>query len=244
MNQYILDRMDFSKITRFSDNYVALAGKPGTGKTTSLRNLPPEHTMFITPGKSVALQGYTPLVNGEGNYMVQPDVTKVYPIIKAVSDQMPHVKFLVLEDITHWMSNETQSHEFVRKGKTKESFSRFDEYAFNVFHTIITQIKNGYAAGELRPDLLIISVFHTRLGDDGEVELETGIGTKLQRLQIPSYFNIITGTSLQRTGTNLDYTLQVKGDSEKSIFRTPFGMFDEMFIESDFMHIINKIAIQ
>lgn len=88
---------------------IAIVGKSGSGKTTSLRNLDPATTFIISvTGKGLPFKGakrnYIPIKKDEsnkkwvGNYFISSDSAKICTVLKMIEAQMPHIQTIILDD--------------------------------------------------------------------------------------------------------------------------------------------------
>ena len=85
---------------------IGCVGDSGSGKSTSLRNLDPASTFIINIiGKQLPFKGsrkkyvkYNPKEN-TGNYYETSDPDKVNKILTIISEKLPHIKNVILDDV-------------------------------------------------------------------------------------------------------------------------------------------------
>ena len=94
---------------------VLILGDSGTGKTTSVRQLDPKSTFIICPDeKELPFKGWrklyqTTLSNAgkldlqNTNFYQTTDVNVVKLLLQKISDEMPHIKVVLLDTITNLM---------------------------------------------------------------------------------------------------------------------------------------------
>ncbi|KKM22041.1 hypothetical protein LCGC14_1629320, partial [marine sediment metagenome] len=95
---------------------ILYIGNSGTGKSTALRNLPPEDTIILTPnGKSLPFPGGRKFIRGEnffinnnligGSKTPKNELEKLdlKEFIEQVANNTKR-KYLVIEDFTHFVS--------------------------------------------------------------------------------------------------------------------------------------------
>ena len=209
-------------------NSVLVLGESGTGKSTSLRNLPPSETLIINVlGKPFPFRGakskYTPLSQDglSGNYYASDDPSKIQRLIKKVSDQRPEIKYLVLDDFGF-----TISHSFMRKSHIN-GFGKFADIAretFGIFEAI----------QELRDDLSCVVIMHTEVDPTGKHKAKT-IGKA-----IDNYVNIEgTFTYVFHALVNEGNYVFLTNNDGQHVSKTPYGCFDELHIDNDLNEVFN-----
>ena len=102
-------------------NAILILGQSGAGKSTSIRNLPPEQTLIINViGKPLPFRGaksmYTKLSSDglTGNYYASDDHHAIMRVIKLVHLKRPEIKYLVIDDFGYTLTNS-----FMRKASEK-----------------------------------------------------------------------------------------------------------------------------
>ena len=178
-----------------------LLGWESTGKTYSIRNLPPQETFIIQAGKDMlsvpnASEYYREADaaknNGYFNVIKRLDFKEIHTWINIVSEQMPHIKYLLIDDITHQFTARTMNNAFIAEGNDdNKRWSRWDTFGNQVYIDLLG------AAIEAREDLNVIMTFHP---EEVVVKGQTKIkiitpGSMLDRkVKIPSYFNCMLCT--------------------------------------------------
>ena len=94
-------------------NAILILGESGTGKSSSIRTLPPNETFIINIiGKSLPFKGssrnYTKLsADGlSGNYYCSDNPSQVKKAIKLVNEKRPEIKYLVVDDLGYVIMND------------------------------------------------------------------------------------------------------------------------------------------
>ena len=89
-------------------NLIGVVGKPGTGKSTSLRTLDHKETCIVSPvKKALPFKGSRSIYNEENkNYLESDNWQKIIAYCKHVSEKQPKIKNLILDDIGLVMSSE------------------------------------------------------------------------------------------------------------------------------------------
>lgn len=131
---------------------LAIVGNPSTGKSTSLRTLPPKETFIITPNiKTLPFRGASKNYslasksNPTGNRAFCDQLTDVkdrtgkvldkglISWIKYVNTKRPEIKYLVIEDITHFFNARTNSESFTQS----KDWGKWGVFATDVFKALI-----------------------------------------------------------------------------------------------------------
>ncbi len=80
---------------------ILIIGESGSGKTTSLRNLPPDETFYIdADGKGLSWKGWRNQYNKQKkNYIKTDDPDMVYNIMREVHEKQKQFKYLVIDTL-------------------------------------------------------------------------------------------------------------------------------------------------
>ena len=205
---------------------IGIAGEPGTGKSTALRNLPPKETVIMDcDGKGLNWKGWTKDYNvSAGNYFRTNEPEKVIKSLTSIAnnDKYKHVKYFVVDTVNNLMVSEE-----MRRCKEK-GYDKWMDLAQSIWSLVDLP-------GMLREDLTVILLFHTQTEhtDDGyeRIRIKTN-GRKTEKNDIDSKFNWL----LRSVKLGDKYMLETT--SHNSTSRTPLGAFEEDYIENDIMQVI------
>ena len=165
---------------------ILVEGEPGSGKSTSWENIPHEQAVVITPNaKPLPFRGSEKKYNTENKNLVVTDDLLALPKILQKIDGMKNIKYVLLDDFTHYFNARTMSKSFIAKKSGGEAFAKWNELASDIF-AIINQ-----ASKEMRSDLFIAVNVHTKVDDNGEVNMLTPGKLLDQNIKIPSYFTYV-----------------------------------------------------
>ncbi len=209
---------------------ILLLGESGSGKSTSIRNLPPEHTFIINViAKPLPFKGaknkYSKLsADGtEGNYYASDDTAAIARVINLVNNKRADIHYLIIDDFGYTISNS-----FMRKANQK-GYEKYTELAVDTFH-IIDRIML------LRDDLYCVVMMHTDIDTNGRYKPRTAGKMIDQYINIEGRFSYVFHSMI----VDRTYCFLTNNDSTH-MAKTPMGMFEEQFIDNDLFEIINRM---
>ena len=147
-------------------NAILIIGESGTGKSTSIRTLPPEETFIINVlGKPLPFRGsnkkYVKVnASGVGNYFASDNHQKIKDAITYVNNTRPDIKYVVIDDFGYTITNS-----FMRKALIK-GFEKFTEMARDAWE-ILNAVK------EMRDDLTCFITMHSDIDAHGKSKPKT-----------------------------------------------------------------------
>jgi AAA domain len=210
---------------------ILIIGKPGSGKSSSLRNLDPKSTFLINViGKSLPFKSYKkdykPLTgwnDKSGNRYASDKIENILKCIEVVNKNRPEIKTLVIDDWQYILS-----HEFMRRAKER-SYDKYNDMASNGWQSVM-------ALKLSRPDLISVVMAHSELDSTGFARLKT-VGKLLsEKMDFEGEFEMCLHT---RVDDGM-YVFQTQQDNEY-MARTPMEMFDELLIPNDLSIVLNSV---
>lgn len=215
---------------------VGVAGPSGHGKSTSLRNLDPKETLMINvAGKDLPFKGSRKKYNKENkNYLEATTSEQVVKYLIKISNDMPHVKQVVIDDFQYIVGLE-----FVEKALEKgyDKFSSMAQHIVNIVSPALHQ--------KLRDDLYVIILTHDEVIEkDYEKVRKMKTAGKLvdQHITLEGFFTVVFFTELRKKEgeEELGYYFRTRTDGVCNS-KSPMGMFDEVLIENDMQKALDTM---
>lgn len=211
-----------------------ILGESGTGKSTALRNLNPQHTLLIqirpkplpfrSPEWRIRAKGEDGTASG--NIFVSDDPRKIILMLQNLSDQFDVV---VIDDFQYLMSNE-----FMRgvtdEAKGNSQFMKFNHIAKNAFDVID-------AATQCPAGKRIYILAHTQTEDSGKVRIKT-VGKLLdEKIVLEGMVTIVLRTQV----INGNYLFATHNNGNDTV-KTPMGMYQDDLIDNDLSEVDKTIC--
>jgi predicted ATP-dependent serine protease len=196
---------------------VLIIGNSGTGKSTAMRNLPPDKTGIIRVVKKrlpFKESGFK-IIDSDG-----------YDRIKSVLRKATS-PIIVIDDVQYLLANE-----FMGKA-TEKGYEKFTILAKNFWELL-------NAIDELSDDKTVYLLSH--LEKDGDREKIKTIGKMLdEKITIEGLFTIVLKTEVKNgMPENEKYFFSTKNNGNDTV-KSPFGLFDSDLIPNDLAMIDRRI---
>ena len=208
---------------------VLLMGASGSGKSTSLRNLPAEETAIINitnkpmpfrnkDGKTiVTLKDF--YKEGEKDLSYEELYKRIIATIKATKK-----KIIVIDDSSYMMTFENF------EKATNKGYDKFTTMAKNYYDLI----KSAISCGD---EKIVYVITHEEIDDVNQLYRPKTIGKMLSnQLVIEGLFSIV----LRSVYKNGDYIFQTQNDGT-SVCKSPMDMFEEREIPND-LYEVDKVV--
>lgn len=217
-----------------------IVAETGSGKSTSIEKLNPETTFIINvSGKELPWQGaekqYTTWdkATRKGNYYETSDPKLILRLMDIVSEEMPHITTLIVEDFQY-----ITAFEFMNRVEEK-GFEKFNSMGKNMF-LISTKPK------ELRKDLIVFYLTHPEVTTDSDgirkVKAKT-IGKLIdEKITLEGLFTTVLYGRVKKTKEGVDYIFETKNNGENTC-KSPKGMFEKPEIAND-LEIVRQAIIE
>lgn len=193
-----------------------ILGESGTGKSTSLRNLDPAHTLLIQSiKKPLPFKSSWKSIADGGNILVSD---KSAAIVAAM--QKTHRDVIVIDDFQYVMANE-----FMRRVTDNEqgnsAFAKYNEIARSAWDIFM-------AASSLPGNKRVYFLSHSQSDESGHTKIKT-IGKLLdEKIVLEGLVTIVLRTVVQ----NGNYLFATRNNGNDTV-KTPLGLFDDELIEND-----------
>jgi hypothetical protein len=202
-------------------------GESGSGKTTAMRNLPPESTLYIDcDGKGLSWKGWRNQYSVERkNYAKTSDKGKVAAVL-GKCNEMPQIKYIIVDTINGIMVDD----EFARMGE--KNYDKWQDLAAAVYGLIALALK-------MRDDLTVIFVAHSQTERDDFGNAFTRVktsGRKLDKIVLESKFTTVL---LAKRNAQGQYVFETHANN--STAKTPLGAFEADEIPNDITEVLKAL---
>lgn len=212
---------------------ILIAGKTGTGKTTSIRTLEPSETVILRVIKRILPFKYKDKYADGRNMFNTPTSEDVIKYIKHISEKGKKIKNIVITDATYIMRQE-----FVKRAK-EIGYTKFSDMAQHMQQLLI-------AIQDAREDLKVFMEFHVDVDEAGAAYKASTVGKLIdEKYNIFENVDVILFASpmyeenTSKYGFFTNHTLDRAGLEIPA--KSPMGMFDELFIPNDLALVAKKI---
>ena len=202
---------------------IGIYGEPATGKSTSLRTLPPSETLYIDADmKGLNWKGWKKEYNGDNKNYLKTNFPQLAIKYLQLAEKGTY-KYVVIDTVNNLMVSDE-----MRRCKEK-GYDKWMDLASCIWELVDLP-------GSLRDDLTVILLFHSQTDytEDGYrfTKIKTN-GRKTEKNNIDSKFNWLLRTVKQDDGKYYFETT-----AHNSTTRTPLDAFEEDYIPNDIMKVI------
>lgn len=210
-------------------NVICIMGESGTGKTTSMRNLDPQSTLYIDcDKKGLSWRGWRNQYNSENKNYLKTDVPAhvlQYLQYANTSEHGKRFKVVVIDTLNGIMVADE-----MRRCKEK-GYDKWQDLAQSIYDIV------DYAL-TMRDGLTVIFVAHTQTDHDDNGYMFTRIktsGRKLDKITLESKFT----TVLLAKCVDGKYVFETQAD--RSTAKSPMGLFETKEIPNDIQSVIDAL---
>lgn len=213
---------------------IGLMGESGSGKTTAMRNLPPEQTFYLDcDKKGLNWKGWKDQYSAESNppnYWKSDSFTVVSSILSKIDkeEKFKHIKYVVIDTINGLMVAEEMRILAMQSGDKRSAWSDLASNGWEIVNKSL----------ELRDDLTVIILAHSETISDENGIVRTRIktnGRKLEKLVLESKMTTVVW-SVRQDGK---YKFILSADG--STCKVPLGAFEKDECENDIMIVVKAL---
>ncbi len=213
-------------------NVIGVMGESGSGKTTAMRNLPPDQTFYCDcDRKGLNWRGWKSQYNEENkNYWKSDKFTVVTGLMRKVSEdpKFQHIKYFVIDTINGMMVAEEMAIMAMQSGDKRSAWSDLAQNGWALINLALS----------LRDDLTVIILAHSETISDDNGIIRTRIktnGRKLEKLVLESKMTTVVWAV--RQDGKYKFILSADG----STCKVPLGAFQTNECENDIMVVIKAL---
>lgn len=213
-------------------NVIGVIGEPGSGKTTSYRNLPPDETFVMdSDKKGLNWKGWRQQYNTEKkNYWKSDSFTVVSNMMDRINkdEQFKHIKYLVIDTLNGMMVAEEMRILAMQGGDKRSAWTDLAQNGWSIINKALA----------MRDDLTVIILCHSETVSDDNGIVKTRIrtnGRKLEKLCLESKMNTVVW-AVRKDGK---YKFILSADN--CTCKVPMGAFDKDEIDNDIMKVIEVL---
>ena len=211
---------------------IGLMGESGSGKTTAMRNLPPEETFYLDcDKKGLNWRGWKKQYNSElKNYWSTDSFSVASQILQKVSndERFKHIKYVVIDTLNGLMVADEMRILAMQSGDKRSAWSDLAQNGWNLINQCLT----------LRDDLTVIILCHSETISDENGIIRTRIktnGRKLEKLVLESKMTTVIWAV--RQDGKYKFILSADGTTCK----VPLGSFTVDECDNDIMIVIKAL---
>lgn len=213
-------------------NVIGVMGESGAGKTTAMRNLPPNETFYMDcDKKGLNWKGWKVQYNEDNkNYWKTDSFGVVAGLMDKIDtdNQFKNIKYLVIDTLNGLMVAEEMKILAMQSGDKRSAWSDLAQNGWAVINKALA----------MRDDLTVIILCHSETISDDNGIIRTRIktnGRKLEKLVLESKMTTVVWAV--RQDGKYKFVLSADG----STCKVPLGAFEEDECENDIMVVINAL---
>ena len=211
---------------------IGVMGESGSGKTTAMRNLPPEQTFYCDcDRKGLNWRGWKKQYSEEKkNYWKTDKFSTVAGLMRKVDSepQFQHIKYFVIDTINGMMVAEEMQILAMTSGDKRSAWTDLAQNGWSLVNLALS----------LRDDLTVIILAHSETISDDNGIIRTRIktnGRKLEKLVLESKMTTVVWAV--RQDGKYKFILSADG----STCKVPLGAFQTDECDNDIMLVIKAL---
>lgn len=213
---------------------IGVMGESGSGKTTAMKNLPPEQTFYIDcDKKGLNWRGWKKQYKDDPekpNYWRSDNFAIVSGLLDKINkeERFSDIKYIVIDTLNGLMVAEEMKILAMQSGDKRSAWSDLAQNGWAIVNKCLT----------LRDDLTVIILCHSETVSDENGIIRTRIktnGRKLEKLVLESKMTTVVWAV--RQDGKYKFILSADG----STCKVPLGSFSTDEIENDIMLVIKAL---
>ena len=211
---------------------IGVMGESGSGKTTAMRNLPPDKTVYCDcDKKGLNWKGWKNQYNqNKKNYWCSDSFTIISGILRKINEQeqFRNIKYVVIDTLNGLMVAEEMRILAMQSGDKRSAWSDLAQNGWSLINLAL----------EMRDDLTVIILCHSETISDENGIVRTRIktnGRKLEKLVLESKMTTVVWAV--RQDGKYKFILSADGSTVK----VPLGAFETDECENDIMIVIKAL---
>ena len=211
---------------------IGCMGESGSGKTTAMRNLPPEETFYLDcDKKGLNWKGWKKQYNVDNkNYWASDSFSVVSGLLRKINDEekFKHIKYVVIDTLNGLMVAEEMRILAMQSGDKRSAWSDLAQNGWAIINQAL----------EMRQDVTVIILCHSETISDDNGIIRTRIktnGRKLEKLVLESKMTTVIWAV--RQDGKYKFILSADG----STCKIPLGSFETDECDNDIMIVLKAL---
>lgn len=211
---------------------IGIMGESGSGKTSSMRNLPPDETFYLDcDKKGLNWKGWRNQYNPDRkNYWSTDSFSIASSILRKIDkeEQFQHIKYVVIDTLNGLMVAEEMRILAMQSGDKRSAWSDLAQNGWSIINQCL----------EMRDDVTVLILCHSETISDDNGLIRTRIktnGRKLEKLVLESKMNTVIWAV--RQDGKYKFILSADG----STCKIPMGSFQTDECENDIMIVLKAL---
>jgi hypothetical protein len=200
---------------------VLIIGESGSGKSTSIKNLPPEETfIYNVANKPLPFRGWKKKYQYEGGSMNMSKQNTPLGLAQSITQLLiakPDIKNIIIDDFQYLMA-----FEYMNQADVK-GYDKFVKLAKQIYDII------KFTVTELPDDIFVVFLSHAEesVDMDGRRKIKAKtIGKMIDNaLTLEGLFSIVLFSKVKRTKQGVEHIFETRNNGENTC-KSPEGMFE------------------